>query len=177
MAFYRWSSLWEETESGEVVATDTARVARAISAFARKKGLTLRFRDDELYRELTHYVWLRLRGFGVNEIRGHRGRWPADWDETKERIWIEWLRMYAVPDSAWQRAVWDVAFGRGEEALWEDICSGWRRDVAALFPYWVVRDPARLYKIDPTPVDIASYADEIRAMMEASDANIERRLK
>lgn len=174
MAFRCWNSLWEETEYGEVVAIDTSRVARAISALARKKGLRLRFRDDELYRELTHYVWLRLRG---DEVRGQRGKWPADWDDTKERIWIEWLRMYAAPDSTWQGSVWDVAFGRGEVALWEDACRGWREDVAALFPYWVVRDPARLYAIDPTPVEIASYEDDIRAAMEASDASAMRRMK
>jgi len=174
MAFHRWNSLWEETEWGEVVAVDTARVARAISVLARKKGLQLRFREEELYRELTHYVWLCLRG---EEIRGKRGALPADWDEAKERIWIEWIRSYAVPDSSWQHSVWDVVFGRDEEALWEDECRGWRRDVAALFPYWVVRDPTRLYAIDPTPVEIASYADEIRAAMEAADVSIMRRLK
>jgi hypothetical protein len=177
MAFRRWNSLWEETEWEEVVAMDIARVARAIVVVAHKKGLQLRFREDDLYRELTHYVWLCLRGFGADEIRGRRGAWPADWDETKERIWIEWIRTYAMPDSAWQGAVWDAAFGYNEEALWEDGCRGWRLDVAAMFPYWVVRNPARLYAIDPTPVEVASYADEIRAAMEASDANVMRRLK
>jgi hypothetical protein len=177
MAFHRWNSLWEETDQGEVVAADTARVAQAISALARENGITLRFRENELYRELTHYVWLRLRGFGPDEIRGQRGRWPTDWDDTKERIWIDWIRSYAAPATVWPRMVWDVAFGRNETALWEDACCGWREDVVAMFPYWVVRDPARLYAIDPTPMEIASYADEIRAAMEASDANIERRLK
>lgn len=177
MAFRRWNSLWEETEWEEIVAVDTARVAREICALARSKGLSLRFREVEMFRELTHYVWLRLRGFGADEIRGSRGVWPADWDETKERIWMDWLRMYAVPDSAWQHRVWDAAFGVGEAALWEDTCSGWREDVAAMFPYWVVRDPTQLRRIDPTPIEIMSYADEIRAAMEAADAIAERRLK
>jgi hypothetical protein len=177
MAFRCWSSLWEETEWEEVVAIDTARTARAISTLAQKKGVVLRLREDELYQELTYYVWLRLRGFGADEIRGQRGKLPADWDDTKERIWIEWLRSYVAPDSTWEGSVWNVAFGRGKEALWEDNCRGWREEVAAMFPYWVVRDSARQHLIDPTPIEIASYADEIHAMMEASDANLERRLK
>jgi hypothetical protein len=177
MAFRRWDSLWEETECGEIVAEDTARVARAIEAFAQKKGLYLRFREDEFYRELTHLVWLRLRGFRAEEIRGRTVSKPAEWDGVDEAIWIQWIRSYATPDVAWQAEVWDIAFERGESALWEEACPDWRTDVVARFPYWVVRDSARLARIDPTPIEIPDYAADLRAAIEASDANIQRRLK
>jgi hypothetical protein len=177
MAFRRWNSLWEETEYGEIVATDTARVARAIWAFAEKKGLHLRFYDDEFYHELTHYVWLRLRGFRADAIRGRAPAKPANWDGVSESIWIQWIQSYATPDDEWQVEVWDVAFGRGASALWEDVCSDWRTDIIARFPYWVERDPAKLARINPTPIEIPDYAADLRAAVDASDANTQRRLK
>lgn len=173
MAFRRWNSLWEETERGEIVAMDTARVTRAICAVATARGLRLRFSDSELYRELTHYVWLRLQGRSAREIHGHRGSWPTGWDDASERIWIEWLSETIAP--SWQTTVWDDAFGRDEHALWEEYCAGWRKEVESMFPYWVERSIGRLDEIDPTPFEVPDQAAEIRAAVEASDGDSRRR--
>jgi hypothetical protein len=169
MSFHSWLSLWEETEHGEIVALDVHRVARAIEAVATARGLYLRFKDDELYKELTHFVWLRLNG---REVRARRNQWQAEWDARKEAVWVEWIQQYAVPHDVWITAIFQK-----DPSLWEEHCVGWRDDLEAMFPSWVVRDPVRLAEIDPTPFELTSYADEIRAAIDASDANLQRRLK
>jgi hypothetical protein len=158
---------------GEIVAMDTARVAHAICAFTTKYGLCLRFSEPELYRELTYYVWLRLRGRSTEEIRGQRGSWPTGWDDASERIWIEWLSQTVLP--SWQSAVWDNAFGRDEQARWEEQCAGWRLEVVSMFPYWVERNLARFAEIDPTPFELPDHVAEIRAAVEASDGDGRRK--
>lgn len=172
MAFRSWFSLWEETEYEEIVALDVHRVALAIEAVAKARGLRLRFKDDELYKELTHFVWLRLNGRDADQIRGRRAPWPVDWDARKEAIWVEWIQQSAVP-----HVVWTSSIFRKDPALWEEHCDGWRDDLAAMFPNWVVRDLSQFAEIDPTSIEISSYTDDIRAAIEASDANLQRRLK
>jgi hypothetical protein len=171
MAFQRWESLWEETEYEEIVALDVHRVALAIEAVVAARNLRLRFADGELYRELLYYVWLRLNGRDADQVRMRRNAWPTDWDARKETIWVEWIQAGAVPHDVWTISVFQ------RDALWEEGCRGWRDDLEAMFPYWVVRDAGRLAAIDPTPYETVSPDDDIRAAIEASDAAIQRRLK
>ena len=151
------------------MALDVHRVARAIEAVAAARDLRLRFKDDELYKELLYYVWLRLNG---QEARGRHSAWPADWDMRKEAIWIEWIQSRAVPHD-----VWAISVFQKDPALWEEGCRGWRDELEAMFPYWVIRDVDRFAAIDPTPYELARPDDDIRAAIEASDAAIQRRLK
>ncbi len=169
MSKVRWHSLWDESEWGEVVARDVAELSVTLCREVTKRGLYLRLRDRELYKELLYYVWLRLNGKDASHICIRRVAAPTDWDAKTEQIWVEWLLTFKMNDEFWRSV-----FVRN--ALWEEGCRGWREDLTAFLPYWIERDWNLFSQIDPTPIELPDQNAEIRAALEASDRDRMRRL-
>jgi hypothetical protein len=132
---------------------DLLAVAERTTAWVRAHGkVGLELVPAQLARQLLDYVCLRGRGASWSDLDGPRytRSLPVGWTAHHERLWNDWIHYsFAIED--WRRQVLDPVFGTDERS-WEVGCAGWRDEVFAFLPRWIVRDMVRFVEIDATPL-------------------------